>query len=107
MKKLILVVALIGTTAASGQTVVIPPAGFQAEKMNACRQFGEMSAETYSAVSGMSRPTPAVWNAARAIHPVVTRVVDAMQAGRVHDKQAAFQLGMAYCYDYVDEQARK
>lgn len=107
MKKIVLVAALVGATAANAQTVVVPPAGFQAEKMNACRKYGEMSAEAYGIVNSMSKPMPAVWNAARSIHPIVSRVVDAMQAGKVVDQQAAFQLGMAYCYDYVDKQASK
>lgn len=107
MKKMVLVATLISATAAFAQTAIIPPAGFQAEKMNACRQFGEMSADTYSTVNSMSKPTERVWSAARDIHPVVTRVVDAMRAGRVHDRQAAYTLGIAYCYDYIDEQAAK
>lgn len=108
MKKLIVAATvLFAATSAEAQTVIVPPAGFIAEKMNACRQYGEMSAEAFSLIKGMSKPTERVWQAARDLHPIVGRVVDAMRAGRVHDQQAAYTLGVAYCYDYIDEQAAK
>jgi len=103
MKKIILVAALIGATTAHAQTVVIPPAGFQAEKMNACRKHGEIAADIYE----IYKTAPKSMDRGRGMHPVNDRVIDAMVAGRVHDKQAAYTLGIAYCYDYIDEQARK
>jgi len=103
MNKIILAAALMTAAFANAQTVVIPPAGFQAEKMNACRKFGEAAIDTYSIYKASPKMLPKL----RGAHPVDDRVIDAIVAGRVHDQQAAYQLGVAYCYDYIDEQARK
>ncbi|RJG02525.1 hypothetical protein [Noviherbaspirillum sedimenti] len=77
--------------------------GFVAEKINACRKSGEMAAATYE----LYKESPGAVGRARGLHPVNDRAIDAMQKGIVSDKQGAFQLGMAYCFDYIDEQAAK